>query len=507
MKKKIYPKEWLEIHPYKQTTECDYYYTSIANDIYEILDNIATIFPSDDEVRLTSCCLAAWFEDVISQTGIWTTFTAECKRLYNSYLPFYSLDDNYYPDEINPEDVRFLLWFYLQQDRDQMILDPENPGLQEVADVIFQLFESEYETAPENDQLKDFFSANHSYNHFSDYRSFLKWFHYDCYLNVYNRQAIQKYDEEILETDSPEYHPILLYDFHINFCFTGRNCLLAYSSPEWLALILKNHPHADYFKNIKSKERSYYLFNKEDDRFVYMTDLLEDKPLRIEKASLDKKQKWEPGESVVLWSLVYYDNEWWENGMLAIAPLQQASKIIEELKQGKEKLKRANQDYQHFMKVAEGKQFMYFHSKEDLKSFCREKLEDTLDTISLLANNAPNKPILLTAIPHKGLAVLFKLLECIKDPDNPFYDPEKAKKEALAFYTVPGVCPYEIVYYLKECNMLPDAGLESAKGKEWGQQFLNEHWDFLTRYFLKQSPEKDLRCCVSNGILIEKPAL
>lgn len=507
MKKKIYPKEWLEIHPYKQTTECDYYYTSIANDIYEILDNIAFIFPSDDEVRLTSCCLAAWFEDVISQTGIWTTFTAECKRLYNSYLPFYPLDDNYYPDEINPEDVRFLLWLYIQQDRDQTIINPENPGLQEVADIIFQLFENEYETAPENDQLKSFLSAGESYNHFYNYRSLLEWFHYNCYLNVYNRQIVRKYEEEILETDSPEYHSTLLYDLHVNFCFTERNRLLAYSSPEWLALILKNHPHADDFKSIKLKERSYYLFNKEDDRFVYMTDLVEDKPLRIEKASLDIKQKWEPDKSVFLCSLVYYNNEWWENGMLAIIPLQQASKIIEESKLEDEQLKRANKDYQLFIQVAEGKQFIYFHSKEDLISFCQEKLEYTLNEASLLANNIPNKPLLLTAIPHKGLIILFELLECIKDPDNPFYDPEKAEKEAIALYMVPGIYPYEIVCYLKECNMLPDAGLESTKGKEYGQQFLNEHWDFLTRYFLKQSPEKDLKCCISSGILIEKPSL
>ena len=31
--KKIYPKKWLELHPYKQTNSVDQYYVGIANEI------------------------------------------------------------------------------------------------------------------------------------------------------------------------------------------------------------------------------------------------------------------------------------------------------------------------------------------------------------------------------------------------------------------------------------------------------------------------------------------
>ena len=37
------------------------------------------------------------------------------KELYGKYLPFYTPDDHYYDDEVNLEDVRFLLWHYTQQ--------------------------------------------------------------------------------------------------------------------------------------------------------------------------------------------------------------------------------------------------------------------------------------------------------------------------------------------------------------------------------------------------------
>ena len=59
--------------------------------------------------------MAAYFEDVISGMGIWRAFILTHKELYGKYLPFYTPDDHYYDDEVNLEDVRFLLWHYTQQ--------------------------------------------------------------------------------------------------------------------------------------------------------------------------------------------------------------------------------------------------------------------------------------------------------------------------------------------------------------------------------------------------------
>ena len=36
--KKIYPKEWLELHPYQIVDEVDRYYTDVANQIYQVLN-------------------------------------------------------------------------------------------------------------------------------------------------------------------------------------------------------------------------------------------------------------------------------------------------------------------------------------------------------------------------------------------------------------------------------------------------------------------------------------
>lgn len=157
--KKIYPKEWLELHPYKQTNSVDQYYVGIANEIHKRLysSTIADAFEEEKNIRYTSLCLAAWFEDVISQTGIWQAFTAECRKRYGSYLPFYPIKGDYFPDEINLEDIRFLLWHHIQYlCRGISAINPENPGIEQTAQKIYGLLAEEYETAPENERMQEF---------------------------------------------------------------------------------------------------------------------------------------------------------------------------------------------------------------------------------------------------------------------------------------------------------------------------------------------------------------
>ena len=113
---KIFPKDWLQLHPYKQSGPTDLYYTRIANQIHEMMEqtDLANSFEKEDVIQI-SMRMAAYFEDVISGLNIWRAFITEYKKQTGNYLPFYTVSDHYYDDEANYEDVRFLLWHYTQQ--------------------------------------------------------------------------------------------------------------------------------------------------------------------------------------------------------------------------------------------------------------------------------------------------------------------------------------------------------------------------------------------------------
>lgn len=69
---KIYPKDWLQLHPYKQSDPTDSYYTNIANRIYGMLEETRLAYSFEkDEVKQISIRMAAYFEDVISGLNIW----------------------------------------------------------------------------------------------------------------------------------------------------------------------------------------------------------------------------------------------------------------------------------------------------------------------------------------------------------------------------------------------------------------------------------------------------
>lgn len=114
--KKIYVKEWMLFQPYERQDEVDTYYVNVANHIAGCLkDFVGGRYP-EHSVHGIAIYLTLWFQDVISQTGIWQAFSEECRKRYGCLVPFMTpeKEKDYYPGEVNPEDLQFLLWHYLQ---------------------------------------------------------------------------------------------------------------------------------------------------------------------------------------------------------------------------------------------------------------------------------------------------------------------------------------------------------------------------------------------------------
>ena len=52
---KIFPKDWLQLHPYKQSTPVDSYYTGIANRIYDIMEKTELVNSFEGEETKQIC--------------------------------------------------------------------------------------------------------------------------------------------------------------------------------------------------------------------------------------------------------------------------------------------------------------------------------------------------------------------------------------------------------------------------------------------------------------------
>lgn len=239
------------MHPYKQSDPTDLYYTNIANRIYGMLEETHLAYSFEkDEVKQISLRMAAYFEDVISGLNIWRSFITEHKALFGKYLPFYTPDDHYYDDEVNYEDIRFLLWHYTQQYhgfRKSTFVSPDNAANGETAGLIYRMFCEEWTTAPENERMQQLFAPETRYEDQDNYLELLYWFHYQSYLFTDSLQeltdTVKEYWERTKEQDEQNIMAI-----HNALAHISRSAFLAYTSPKWLSLILPaDHPDHGLF--------------------------------------------------------------------------------------------------------------------------------------------------------------------------------------------------------------------------------------------------------------------
>ena len=149
--------QWLSRQPYTQTTDSDRYYTQLANRVYDLVKISPLKERLTEEATKSLCCdVVGYFADILSGTGLWATFLSHHRSLYGRTLPFFPAE-NYYDGEVNREDLRVLLWYLLcTHDSLHEVLSPLDDRLVATADTIYDLLESEYETAPDSPLLQEF---------------------------------------------------------------------------------------------------------------------------------------------------------------------------------------------------------------------------------------------------------------------------------------------------------------------------------------------------------------
>lgn len=100
-------------------------------------------------MKQVALCLTGYYQDIIADFGVWHAFIDECRRMYGRTLPFFDTADDYLDYELNPEDVRFLVWYASAMSEDEFRdISPLDPRLEKLADAVYAVLEENYEEAP-----------------------------------------------------------------------------------------------------------------------------------------------------------------------------------------------------------------------------------------------------------------------------------------------------------------------------------------------------------------------
>lgn len=139
--------------------------------------------------------------------------------------------------------------------------------------------------------------------------------------------------------------------------------------------------------------------------------------------------------------------------------------------------------YKQLVEATGGSRIAFVDGYDELERFVGERMGWGKSANGHLPGMKRFSNFVLLGNKQRGLLIAHDVAQYIKHPDNKMYDRRAARNEAHRIVTERGVAPIDLVKYLFENNLVPDARLPFEKGEE--RSLLHENWDFLARLYLQ----------------------
>ena len=243
-----------------EETPTDRWYLDLCNRLIEIASK-ENLFPSYPEkvMERAALCLIGYYQDVISDAGIWRSFINECRRLWGRPVPFYEAGEDYTDYELNNADVRFMVWYALSMNyENRRVCYPLDGEIMKGADVWFAELSRVYDEAP---IPQDYRLARELMMHDEEDRETImrlgSWLFLHCYLMTpaYAVTLAEYSSEYDLSTDQGVIELQKRIEISMSQDPTGPLALYLY---EWLYLIVENRKAPEPKQQEPEGEHKYY---------------------------------------------------------------------------------------------------------------------------------------------------------------------------------------------------------------------------------------------------------
>ena len=465
----------------------DFYYAKVGNLLLRrLLRNPAKQELSEEVIMKMALKVVLYFEDIICDSGIWRSFAEKHQALYGRILPFYSFNGDYYADEPHVEDIQLLLWDVMMEEHENEIINPENPGLSAIAYDFYEVLDDEFEKAPINETLKDFFEHPVFTNDFIEMRNVLQWICSTCYLTA-GRYKLRGFHEtfesivKLLRFDRQDNRA--LYAAMCQQPFKYKTGMLAMLPQEWLAGFLEcNGRNAEAAELRAIEFRSYDLYRLDgfDDTFIRLSDT-QGREVVVRKDSYgDMRDSTLMATDGCVASFVKYLGEWNTNGMDSWGRF---GKVYEEQREKKHRYKSGvpQKNYEAMMKKSGGSPLFYLRDGKDARHFLMEEVG--IPGNLMRPSELDDKEYMVAWVPSPDEDVFFgpDAALNIKDERNPYYKAVVDAETSMDLISAPDRLPGDMIRYLIAHDMLPDAALNHLGGAEAGRKLAQKNLDFLAR--------------------------
>lgn len=493
----IRPEDWTATHPFLVKCGSDGFYAHLATRLYYRFSflNIQKGMP-DGTLYVAAKSIAAYLEDVVSETGVWQAIRNIYQRRYGKTLPFYDVDPkDYYDDDINIEDLRLLVWQAFSRCGDPigMTFSPISEAVFELSDIAFKLLVDVFETAPVSTRSGDTLLSVFRSGDYFKIRELGYWLNVQCPLTAapFLEEKINDNVSDSMESaqslfaDGPFGLKELIYLEKVNHSWEPYMSLLGCPTSELLSELASIHKFPKVAKNLMDfKEIPMSDYVVEDAKGKYVTLRNEaGKEVKALRNSFGKNMDWNQYRSGIL-GLARYGGDYYQNGLATFSkdlPEKQDKLVLTEITD--EMRSKLNDIIERH-----GGRLVYYCktpkeisklldtpdlSKEELKEI--GKHDNYLVALSRLHNADGAANIVV----HPDWCQVFE------DKENPFRNSLTADElERFQFGFICEVAlPDDVIDYIVEHKCLSHACINASQGKEIGREILQDNMAFFFRFY------------------------
>lgn len=386
-RKFIITQKWfIDKKPYKQADAYDKYWLNLTKNAFGILEPHKKKYFKDEfgneDIAEIAYAITSYFEDFISNIGIWKALRKKHIELYGTPVPFLVRNqENYNYEYINKEDIKFLLWRFLNIYSEY--LEPyrlTDKYLDVLTDDLYNLFDKEYETAYETDYYNDFFKVSKQDDYFK-IRDKIFWLsHSYLFDKITNTYILSKTDNIEINEEAD------LFEYQI-YSITASEDSVYKQTTEFSALtvfdiftelVKADDECKERLKEITIKHSGYFIFMSEDDKYLNFENYATKKEYKVLKDSMNEKMKTPDVGTMIIGGFILWNNDWWLSGIFVSLP-DKTTLTDEEKSNFQKELYVYDKEYKEKMNEMpeiQGKDFqIFFKSKEIIYYNSGEKLE------------------------------------------------------------------------------------------------------------------------------------
>lgn len=472
-----------ERHPLGVKCDTDAAYARFATDLADLLEKQNIEGFEGKNARELAIVLTMYYEDVISDFGVWHSFTTKMKELYGRFLPFYEVDEKeYFRDEPNNADVRFLIWLFISRVEPNSIVSPDTLAVEYASEVVGQMMDRRFEEMPVNQQLKEYLAKAPFADSFVQQRDLMKWFFFTNYLTC-NERAMDIAMRQGLAFSRNMHCPTDMA-LRISECvavYETRLQPLALRPQDWLGMVLDYNGRAEDAKKVAGQEYlpfDFYKVVEAEQGKGFTLEAIDGRKFEVSDDDMGHPAAECYGKKTVFSFFVKYGDRYYLGTESSWAPDTKA--FDTERRQRKQLRSQCIANRRVLIEDNGGSPLYYMANAEELKKFLREKVGMPLKRIEGMQLPKDSKTTFTVFVREKDDNVCFypDVAKYIKDDKNPYYDAEYAKANTFSnLFALDGA----MVRYLIANDMLPEATINCEGGEEAGRKYVHENFDFLAR--------------------------